>query len=298
VLLALALGLVLSWSLIGPIRRTGTRLAEIADGDFSRHVEVQNRDELGELAANLNQMNDELRRLYQELETVSRHKSEFLANMSHELRTPLNAIIGFSELLQMEIGGELNEQQRGYVTDVLESGRHLLALINDILYLSKVEAGHMELDLAEMSLRSALESSLTMQAERAARGGVTLALALEPEEMILQADERKVRQVVLNLLSNAVKFTPSGGHVDVSARADNGTIEVAVRDTGPGIAPAEQELIFDEFWSGGQAEGTGLGLPLSRRFIELHGGRLWVESELGRGSTFRFTLPARMTADA
>src|SRR5439155_1376398 len=164
VLLAVALGLVLSWSLIGAIQRTGARLAEIAAGDFSRHVEVPNRDELGELAQNLNRMNDELSRLYEELETVSRHKSEFLANMSHELRTPLNAIIGFSELLQMQIAGELNEQQRGYVDDVLESGQHLLALINDILDLSKVEAGAMELDLSDMSLRTTLESSLTMHA--------------------------------------------------------------------------------------------------------------------------------------
>src|SRR5438477_9290655 len=260
-LLALGLGLVLSWSVIGPIQRTGTRLAEIAAGDFSRHVEVPNRDELGELAANLNRMNDELSRLYEELETVSRHKSEFLANMSHELRTPLNAIIGFSELLQMQIAGELNEQQRGYVDDVLESGQHLLALINDILYLSKVEAGAMELDLSEVSLRSTLESSLTMQAERAAREGVALGLSLDPEEITVHADERKVRQVVVNLLSNAVKFTPAGGRVDVAALARNGNVEVAVSDTGPGIAPADQAQIFDEFWAGRASEGTGLGLP-------------------------------------
>ena len=291
VLLALALGLVLSWSVIGPIQRTGTRLAEIAAGDFSRHVEVPNRDELGELASNLNRMNDELRRLYEELETVSRHKSEFLANMSHELRTPLNAVIGFSELLQLGVPGELNEQQRAYVDDVLESGQHLLALINDILDLSKVEAGHMELELDDMSLRQTLEGSLTMHAERAARDGVLLALALDPEEITVRADERKVRQVVVNLLSNAVKFTPSGGRIDVSAWQRNGTVEVAVSDTGPGISPDDQERIFDEFYSRARTEGTGLGLPLSRRFIELHGGRLWVESALGRGSTFRFTLP-------
>jgi HAMP domain-containing protein len=169
ILLALLLGLVLSWSLIGPIRRTGTRLAEIAAGDFSRHVDVPNRDELGALAVNLNRMNDELRRLYEELETVSRHKSEFLANMSHELRTPLNALIGFSELLQLQSFGELNEQQRGYVEDVLDAGRHLLSLINDILDLSKVEAGKMELDLSDFSLGNTLESGLTMHEERARR---------------------------------------------------------------------------------------------------------------------------------
>jgi signal transduction histidine kinase len=297
VLLALMLGLILSWSLIGPIQRTEARLAEIAAGDFSQHIEVANRDELGSLAVNLNRMNDELRRLYDELETVSRHKSEFLANMSHELRTPLNAIIGFSELLQARLAGDLNEQQAGYVADVLDAGRHLLALINDILDLSKVEAGKMELDVADFSLRDTLETGVTMHADRAAQAGIALALTLEPEEIAVRADERKLRQVVFNLISNAVKFTPAGGRVDVAARLADGVVEVAVTDTGTGIAPENQELIFEEFGqvrgdSGKQHEGTGLGLPLSRRLVELHGGRLWVESVEGTGSTFRFTLPA------
>jgi len=296
IVLAVLLGLVLSWSLVVPIQRTEARLAEIAAGDFSRHVEVANRDELGRLAANLNRMNDELRRVYEELETVSRHKSEFLANMSHELRTPLNAIIGFSELLQQQMFGELNEQQLGYVEDVLDAGQHLLALINDILDLSKVEAGKMELDLSDFSLRDALESGLTMYAEGATRAGVALVLSLDPNEIAVKADERKLRQVVFNLLSNAVKFTPAGGRVDVLARMADGVVEVAVTDTGPGIAPEDQGLIFEEFRqvrgiSGMRHEGTGLGLPLSRKLVELHGGRLWVESVQGQGSTFRFTLP-------
>ena len=243
-------------------------------------------------------MNDELRRLYDELETVSRHKSEFLANMSHELRTPLNAIIGFSELLQQQSFGELNKRQRQYVEDVRGAGHDLLALINDILDLSKVEAGRMELELDDVSLRETLETGLTMHAERAAREGVALGLRLEPEEISVRADERKIRQVVSNLLSNAVKLTPSGGRVDVVAQRTADGVEVAVSDTGPGIALEDQELIFEEFRqatspSGRPAEGTGLGLPLARRFIELHGGRLWVESVLGEGSTFRFTLPAQ-----
>ena len=171
---------------------------------------MPNRDELGALALNLNRMNDELRRLYEELETVSRHKSEFLANMSHELRTPLNAIIGFSELLQQQHFGALNERQLGYVEDVRDAGHDLLALINDILDLSKVEAGRMELELADVSLRATLENGLTMHSERAARDGVALGLRLEPEEIAIRADERKIRQVVFNLLSNAVKFTPAG----------------------------------------------------------------------------------------
>jgi signal transduction histidine kinase len=300
--LALLLGLVLSWALVGPIQRTEARLAEIAGGDFSGRLDVPNRDELGALAANLNRMNDELRRLYGELETASRHKSEFLANMSHELRTPLNAIIGFSELLQQqELVGDLNERQTGYVEDVLDAGRHLLSLINDILDLSKVEAGKMELDLGDVALRPTLESGLAMHADRASSAGMTLALTLDPDEITIRADERKLRQVVFNLVSNAVKFTPPKGRVDVSARLNGGVVEVAVTDTGPGIDPEDQELIFEEFRqarsdSGGRTDGTGLGLPLSRKFVELHGGRLWVESLPGKGSSFRFTLPVEQVA--
>ncbi len=295
--LALFLGFVLSWSLSGPIQRMEARVSEIASGDFSSHIEVPNRDELGVLADNLNRMNDELERLYGELETVSRHKSEFLANMSHELRTPLNAIIGFSEVLHEQMFGELNEQQLGYVSDVLEAGRHLLSLINDILDLAKVEAGRMELELADVVLGDALRSGVTMHAERATRAGIELELTLDPRIVAIRADERKLRQVVFNLLSNAVKFTPPGGRIDVSAKQADGFVEVAVADTGSGIAPEDLELVFEEFQqagdSGKRTEGTGLGLPLSRRFVELHGGRLWAESVPGRGSTFRFTLPVQ-----
>jgi len=297
IVLALVLGLVLSWSVIGPIQRMETRVAGITAGDFSDHVDVSNRDELGMLATNVNRMNDQLSHLYQELETTSRHKSEFLANMSHELRTPLNAIIGFSEVLHEQMFGALNEQQLGYVDDVLESGRHLLALINDVLDLSKVEAGRMELEISDVMLADALRSGLALQGERATRAGIALGLSVEPSDIVIRADERKLRQIVFNLLSNAVKFTPAGGHVDVSARMTDGVVEVAVADTGPGIAPEDQELIFEEFQqapvaSGGHVEGTGLGLPLSRKLVEIHGGRLWVESSVGVGSTFRFTMPA------
>jgi signal transduction histidine kinase len=190
--------------------------------------------------------------------------------------------------------GELNERQAEYVLDVLEAGRHLLSLINDVLDLSKVEAGQMQLDLSEVSLAEALRSGLTMQAERAKRGEVALALDLERGEVVVEADERKLRQVVVNLLSNAVQFTPPGGRVEVSARLADGQVEVAVADTGPGIAPSERDLIFDEFQQArGTRDGTGLGLPIARRFIELHGGRLWVETAPGSGSTFRFTLPVK-----
>ena len=178
-MLALLLGFVLSWSLIGPIQRIDTRLAAIASGDFTGHVDVTNRDELGALAANVNQMNDELRRLYKELETASQHKSDFLATMSHELRTPLNAIIGFSQVLREGMVGEVNEKQREYLDDILSSGNHLLSLINDVLDLSKVEAGQVELEVAPFSLRDALESGVVMVRERATTDGVQITLADE-----------------------------------------------------------------------------------------------------------------------
>ena len=300
-LLALVLALLLSDSLLVPLQKTQRRLATIAAGDFSGQLEVPNRDEIGALAADVNRMSDELQRLYQELESASRHKSDFLATMSHELRTPLNAIIGFSEVLHEQMFGELNERQLAYVDDVLEAGKHLLSLINDVLDLAKIEAGGMELELSEVAIPEVLRSAVSMHSERASREGVELSLTTEPEEIAISADGRRVRQIVFNLVSNAVKFTPAEGRVDVSARLDDGQVEIAVADTGPGIAPEELETIFEEFkqaTDGKRAEGTGLGLPLSRKLVELHGGRLWVESAAGNGSTFRFTLPVGPTEPA
>jgi signal transduction histidine kinase len=294
--LALVLGLLLAWSVVSPLRRTQGRLSAIAGGDFGGHVEVANRDEIGQLAADVNKMNDELAGLYRQLELASEHKSQFLANMSHELRTPLNAIIGFSEVLHEQMFGELNERQLAYVDDVREAGKHLLSLINDVLDLAKIEAGRMELDLSQVAIPEVLRAAVSIHSERATRGGIELSMSTEPDEITITADERRVRQVVFNLLSNAVKFTPTEGRVDISAHAENGQVEVAVADTGPGIAADALEAIFEEFEqtdAGKQAEGTGLGLPLSRKLIELHGGRLWAESEPGKGSTFRFTLPIR-----
>ncbi|MFL5942521.1 MAG: ATP-binding protein [Gaiellaceae bacterium] len=295
VVLALLLGYILSWSLIGPIQRVVRRLGGIASGDFSRHVEVANRDELGDLGARVNQMNDELQRVYGELETASRHKSEFLANMSHELRTPLNAILGFSQVLQKKLFGELNSKQEEYVEDIRSSGNHLLSLINDVLDLSKVEAGQVELEVAPFSLREAVERGVVMVRERASKNGVALTSEIEPEVQVITGDERRIRQILFNLLSNAVKFTPAGGRVSVTAACVDGEIQLAVSDTGPGIAPEDLDRIFEEFQQtdvgARQQEGTGLGLALSRRLVELHGGRIWVESEVGAGSRFVFTLP-------
>jgi signal transduction histidine kinase len=299
-LLALALGLVLASSVVGPLRRAEERLAEIGAGDFGGRLDVANRDEIGRLAARVNNTSDELQRVYRELETASRHKSDFLATMSHELRTPLNAIIGFSEVLHEQMFGELNERQLAYVDDVLEAGRHLLSLINDVLDLAKIEAGRMELELSQVALPQVLRGAVSMHSERASRGGIELNLTTDPQEIVVMADERRLRQIVFNLLSNAVKFTPTDGRVDVAARLDDGQVEIAVADTGPGIAAADLETIFEEFEQtsdGKQAEGTGLGLPLSRKLVELHGGRLWAESTPGKGSTFRFTLPVRQEAE-
>ena len=243
----------------------------------------------------------EIQEKSQQLEIASRHKSEFLATMSHELRTPLNAIIGFSEVLLQQMFGPLNPKQAEYLNDVLSSGRHLLGLINDILDLSKIEAGRMELDADTFSLVEALENAVTMVRERAARHQIVLALQVSPGVDLIQADPRKVKQVLFNLLSNAVKFTPDGGRVDVSAARADGDIVVTVKDTGIGISPDDQGRIFEEFQqarrqSERSREGTGLGLSLAKRFVELHGGRIWVESEPGKGSTFTFTLPVRVHA--
>ena len=230
-----------------------------------------------------------------EVEIASQHKSDFLANMSHELRTPLNAIIGFSEVLYERMFGEINDKQAEYLSDILESGRHLLSLINDILDLSKIEAGRMELEPSEFDLPSAIENTLILVRERAQRRAITLGHTVDERIGTIRADERKVKQVLLNLLSNALKFTPEGGRIDVVAGAHDGVTEISVTDTGVGIAPEDQEAVFEEFRQVGTAarkvEGTGLGLAISRKFIELHGGRIWVKSEPGIGSTFAFTLP-------
>ena len=235
-----------------------------------------------------------------QLEVANRHKSEFLANMSHELRTPLNAIIGFSEVLSEQMFGEVNAKQMEYLQDIHSSGQHLLTLINDVLDLSKIEAGRMELEPSIFDLGLLLDNSLTLVRERAQRHGlaVTLDVGDGLEEWV--ADARKVKQVVVNLLSNAVKFTPVGGSVRLSAKrvdaAAAAHAEVSVTDTGVGIALAEQALVFEEFRQASgdylrKTEGTGLGLALAKRFVELHGGTIRVESAPGAGATFTFTLP-------
>ena len=250
------------------------------------------------LEAKVEARTQDLRQANAQLAAASQHKSEFLASMSHELRTPLNAIIGFSEVLVERMFGELNEKQDEFLQDILSSGRHLLSLINDILDLSKIEAGRIELQLEPFSLPSAIEGALTLVRERAKRHGITISLAIDERLGEFVADERKFRQILLNLLSNAVKFTKDGGWISVNAVLAPGCAEISVSDTGIGIAQEDQDLVFEAFRQVGQdrnqkREGTGLGLTLAKSYVELHGGKISVQSQLGKGSTFTFTLPER-----
>jgi signal transduction histidine kinase len=303
---AMVASMLLARRLVRPIKRMQVAAERIGEGHYEERIELDRRDELGQLATALNRMaaslqglisglEQKVRERTSELEVASKHKSDFLANMSHELRTPLNAIVGFSQVLREKLFGPVNEKQAEYLDDILSSANHLLSLINDILDLSKVEAGQVELELGQFSLREALERGIVMVRERATEHGVELRLQTDGAE-IIEGDERRIRQVIFNLLSNAVKFTPEGGSVDVATARSDGEVRVSVADTGPGIPPADQARIFEEFQQtqvGAELrEGTGLGLALSRRLVELHGGRIWVESEPGRGSTFCFTLPA------
>jgi len=319
-LVAIATSVLLARNLASPIEAIQVAAAKIGSGSLDQRIEVSSRDELGALADEFNRMVARLQASYagleqqvqertyelasaladlddksRQLEAASHHKSEFLANMSHELRTPLNAISGFSQVLRKQLYGEINEKQAEYLDDVLASARHLESLIDDVLDLSKVEAGQIELQVVPFSLPAALERGVVIVRERATKGGVRISLSSDPGIETVVGDERRVRQVLFNLLSNAVKFTPAGGTVDVAVARLDGEVRVSVSDSGPGIATEDQVRIFEEFQQAAagkeQFEGTGLGLALSKRLVELHGGRIWVESEPGKGSRFVFTLP-------
>ena len=310
---------------------------KLAQAEAIDDLPVKYKDEVGRLAEAFVFMKSELRKNIQHAiettaakerlekesaEEANRAKSEFLANMSHELRTPLNHIIGFSELLVDSQFGELNDSQAEFLQDILNSSRHLLSLINDILDLSKVEAGKMELDLSELSVGYLMESSITMVKEKAIRHGLTLETEQNACPEMITADERKLKQILFNLLSNAAKFTPDGGCIKLKARKLEGNgrtvpddtdknmsldksedthhyeyIEFSVTDTGIGIKKEHHNKIFDPFEQADSSasrlyQGTGLGLSLTKRLVELHGGEIVVESEgKGKGATFRFTIP-------
>lgn len=311
-----ALGVVMISALIAyyvgraisrPLIEMISALTAIAEGNATVSVPgLTRRDELGQMARAVDvfaSVSRDLREREQSLEEARKHaeianatKSKFLASMSHELRTPLNAIIGFSEMLAERMPGDLNVKQAQFVKHIHDSGEHLLCLINDILDLSKVEAGKMELTLEKFPLAPAIDTTVSMFKERAARQGLTIRTSIADGLGDIVADERKFKQILLNLLSNAVKFTPPGGTVEVSAGSTPEAVHVSVRDTGIGISTQDHQAVFEEFRQVAgeytrKAGGTGLGLTLTRKFVELHGGCMNLESEPGKGSTFSFTLP-------
>ncbi len=321
--LAVVASLILARNMVRPIRAIQAGAAKIGAGALDQRIEVRTGDELERLAEQFNQMAAQLKESYaglerkveertrelsealrqledkgRQLELASRHKSQFLANMSHELRTPLNAILGYTELILDSIYGEVPAQVRDVLSRLEKSGRHLLGLINDVLDLSKIEAGQLTLTLTDYSMREIIQTVFTGVEALAAEKHLALRSSLPPDLPLGQGDERRITQVFLNLIGNALKFTEQG-EISVQVTTTAQTFLVAVADTGPGIAPEDQQKIFEEFHqvdssSTRKKGGTGLGLAISRRIIQLHGGRIWVESARGKGSTFWFTLPIRV----
>jgi signal transduction histidine kinase len=311
-LLALFLGFVTSWTFILPVRHAQRFLARVAKGDFSTTVNVDNRDEFGELAAQMNKMSAELNRLYEEQRTVARQleglnaqlarasqaKSEFLANMSHELRTPMNAILGFTEMILDNIYGEVPPALRGPIEDVRTCGQQLLRLINDVLDLSKIEAGRMELSLTDYSVPEVVETARTSLRSLAEEKGLLFTAEVAPDFPVAHGDGKRITQCLTNLVGNALKFTKQG-QVTITARLEGNEVVYSVSDTGIGIPADQLDHIFAEFRQvdasiSREFGGTGLGLSITKTFVELHGGRIWVESEPGRGSTFSFAVPLRV----
>lgn len=296
--LSLVLGRTISLSLIGPIREIDGRLSEIAAGDFTQRVDVANRDELGALAANVNRTSEQLGDFYHQLEMASEHKSAFLASMSHELRTPLNAVLGYAELLVDGVYGELPERPKGVLERIQNNGRHLLALINDVLDLAKIEAGQLNLTIEDYNLSEVVDSVVAATEPLAAAKRLKFIATVQHGLPMAHGDARRVSQVLLNLVGNAIKFTEEG-EIEIGAAVEGRQFVLTVRDTGPGIAAADQERIFGEFQqidntSTRKKGGTGLGLAISKRMVEMQSGMISVDSVLGRGSTFRVLLPVQV----
>ena len=306
VLVALTLGFVLSWSFILPIRKMERALAGITAGDFAQRVQVPNRDELGTLSRDLNSTTSRLAKLFDDervladelsvtnasLARASEAKSRFLASVSHELRTPMNAILGFTDALLAGVDGPLNEDQTASLGWVQKGGRDLLGLINEILDLSKIEAGKLTIDAEPFDPRELVEAVVAQHRSLAAQKGIRFAWhdAGAPTQVVL--DRQRVRQVLVNLVGNAIKFTQQG-EVDVeTSSGSGGELHVAVRDTGPGIAIEDHDAIFEEFrQASGTSAGIGLGLAISRRLARVMGGEITLQSEPGKGSVFLLTLP-------
>jgi len=298
--LALVLGYAISWSVVGPVQQMDARFQEIASGDFSQRVEVSNRDELGTLAANLNLMNDELGRLYQQLEAANRHKSEFLSRMSHDLRTPLNAIIGFTRIVLRKTEGQIPDLQKENLQKVLTSAEHLLGLINGLLDLAKIESGRMEVFVEIFKLDEVIPMLTSTIEPMLKDGRVRLVREIAADIPPLHTDREKLKQIVLNLLSNAAKFTERG-EIKVVVAQENGSVKLIVSDTGIGMKKEALEHIFEEFRQAEKSTsskygGTGLGLAIVKRLVNLLGGEIEVESEEGRGSKFTITMPLSLAS--
>ena len=312
IVLALLFGFVISWSFIVPVQKAHGFLEQVAAGHFGVTVDVANRDEFGVLAEHMNRMSRELERLDAEqrraaaelrslnarLEEASRAKSEFLASMSHELRTPLNAILGFTELILDGLYGEVPATLQEPIADVQTNARHLLRLINDVLDLSKIEAGRMELAPADYAVGDVLETVRASLRSLASEKGLEFSVAAPPDPPLAHGDAKRITQCLLNLAGNAIKFTRQG-RVEIAAAVDGKTLRYRVSDTGIGIPADQLDNIFGEFRQvdatiAREFGGTGLGLSITKKFVELHGGRIWVESEPGKGSTVFFEVPLRL----
>lgn len=300
-----------------PIERLTTAINAVTQtGDLTTKVDIISKDEVGQLSRDFNEMSLKLQSSYAmleqriaektahlqkaniALERANKLKSEFLANMSHELRTPLNAIIGFAEVLRDKICGELNDEQIDFIRDIHSSGQHLLQMINDILDLSKIEAGKMELQYETFLVPDAIEDVYTILKGLANKKRLVLKTEILTDIQHIEADRVKFKQVLYNLLSNAIKFTPENGNITIEAGIFDDMLQISVSDTGIGMKPEDQEKVFKEFWQADSSfsrkyEGTGLGLALTKRIVEMHGGKIWFESEYGRGTRFYFSLPLK-----
>ena len=316
IVLALGLGFVISWSFILPVREAEGFLGEVAKGEFGRSIEVPNRDEFGALARRMNEMSRELHQLYEEqrraahqlrvlnaeLEEASRAKSVFLASMSHELRTPMNAILGFTEMIRDGLYGDVPPEIQEPVSDIHTCGKQLLGLINNVLDLSKIEAGRMELAPGDYVVEDVVNTVKLSLRALAATKGLELATSVAPDLPLCFGDGKRITQCLMNLAGNALKFTAEG-RVEIRVEQEDEHLRFAVADTGIGIPADQLEHIFEEFRQADATVtrdfgGTGLGLAITKKLVELHGGRIWVESEPGKGSTFFFTVPVRMQQEA
>jgi len=298
ILLSLVLGFLFSWSFILPVRDAERVLGQVARGDFSATIEVSNRDEFGVLAARVNDMTRELGKLYEEQRQASQAKSAFLASMSHELRTPMNAILGFTELVLDGVYGDPMPTLAQPLRDIQTNGRHLLRLINDVLDLSKIEAGRMELSLSDYAVADVVAVVHSSLRSLAAEKGLEFVAAVEDGLPTAVGDAGRITQCLMNLGGNALKFTRQG-RVEIGVERQGDRLLYRVSDTGIGISPEQLDHLFTEFRQADptvarEFGGTGLGLSITKKFVALHGGRIWVESEPGKGSTFFFILPVRV----